>query len=246
MLTGSAPLAFRRRDDRVDGRRPDAEHFADAVLGPAGGPGLHDGCLPLADRLAKLLRCIPCPEQLLHDDRITGRQRDFRLVVERLLSQDRSSFGIVRFLVRVIPGDHLVVDLRPPRLHFGVLLESQLEVLADPHVEQHVAGTKTAVEGRLALHLAPCGSGRFGASSMSPTYQRANRRISAERFRSGSERLAAASSRSHRSSSSRIRRKRVAFLGMVSAFLSALLWSTGNPLTSLACRHSIDYSRGHD
>src|SRR5258708_7398594 len=175
MLTGSAPLAFRRRDDRVDGRRPDAEHFADAVLGPAGGPGLHDGCLPLADRLAKLLRCIPCPEQLLHDDRITGRQRDFRLVVERLLSQDRSSFGIVRFLVRVIPGDHLVVDLRPPRLHFGVLLESQLEVLADPHVEQHVAGTKTAVEGRLALHLAPCGSGRFGASSMSPTYQRANR-----------------------------------------------------------------------
>src|SRR5258708_20632534 len=45
-------------------RRPDAEHFADAVLGPAGGPGLHDGCLPLADRLAKLLRCIPCPEQL--------------------------------------------------------------------------------------------------------------------------------------------------------------------------------------
>lgn len=85
-------------------------------------------------------------------------------------------------------------------------------------------------------------AGRCGISSMSPTNQRANFRSTADRLESGSARLTASSSRSHRSSSSRIRRNGVPSGGMVSPFLSLTVILS----CRVDCGYIIPYTEGHD
>jgi hypothetical protein len=161
-------------------------------------------------------------------------------IVARALGADCLHFSSKSGFPVGVPVDRLVMDMRPPRLRGGVLMPATVERLGYTDVKQHVVGIEEPVEGCLLTHLPVprFGSGRVGNSSMSPTYQRANRRMITDRLASGSARLAASSSRCQRSSSMRIRRNGVPSGAILSAFLSV----TAHPLMWVVCSYSMPYT----
>jgi len=138
------------------------------------------------------------------------------------------------------PMHRLVIYVRPPRLRLGVLLPANPKALGNTDIEQCVVGSEQPIDRRTLAHRSPCFiPGRCGISSISPTYQRANFRSTADRLESGSARLTASSRRSQRSSSKRIRRNGVPSGAITSAFLSL----TAYPLMWVACSVSMPYDR---
>lgn len=138
------------------------------------------------------------------------------------------------------PVPALIINSRPESMWFAPD-GTRRPIYAVIDGKQRITAVQMFMDGRLAVHDADL-AGRCGISSMSPTNQRANLRSTADRLESGSARLTASSSRSHRSSSSRIRRNGVPSGGMVSPFLSLTV--------ILSCRvdrgYSIPYTGGHD